>query len=459
MNHIKKLLSLCAVTLLLAACGGGGGGTTPPVVQNPATITGQVQQGNIVGAQVFLDLNGNGVQDAGEPGSSSATGADGKFTLSLTGEQVAALSPASATAKIACVGGTDTTTGLDAGLLVADPPAVTGASATGNVTPMSTLLAMAPAAQKDQLKTVLKSLGLKDDALIEGSSSAVVALCKSVETVLITLQKSVTTKVNADVAREVARKAAMEMGKALSGKSKADLINTETLANTLSFAAGEAVGQMPGSQLSAHTTQLTTAMFTACKAAADAVMTKNGNRLATDDSVSEVELMDDTVKGKINDAVGNCITSIENEVTPGTGVTPITKTATVAFSATNTAALPVPVQGLSLTTTLPVGATVDTVVGSNAITSTALTAAGPNMQVTGTFTADTRKVQIIVVMTTDTFTGGKLADLTVDFPSASTPAASAFAVQLLQAGGFDATTHSNIDLTGKMQAALGVTFN
>lgn len=457
MNHIKKMFSLLAVTLLLAACGGGGGST--PVVENPAIISGQVQQGPISGAKVFLDLNGNGVQDAAEP-ESSATGTDGKFTLSLTGEQVAALKAASATAKMVCVGGTDTTTGLDAGLLVADPPALAGSTATKNVTPMSTLLAMVPAAQKDQLKIVLKSLGLKDDELIEGSSSAVVALTKSVETALISLQKSMTTKVNAEVAREVTRKAAAEMGKALSGKTKDDILNTETLANTLSFAAGEAVGQMPASQLSVHTAQLTTAIFNACKSAADAVKIKNGNILASDDSVSEVELMDDTVKGQINGAVGTAITSIENEITPGTGVTtPTTKTATLAFSATSTAALSVPVQGLTLSATLPVGATVDTITGSTAITSTALTAAGPNMQVSGTFAADTRKVQIIVAMTTETFAGGKLVDLTVDFPSTSTLTAADFSATLLQAGGFDTVTHSNVDLTGKMQAALGVTFN
>jgi hypothetical protein len=269
----------------------------------------------------------------------------------------------------------------------------------------------------------------------------------------------VTTKTNAEIAREATRKAAAEMAKALSGKSKDDILNTETLANTLSTAAGAGVGQMPATQLSAHTAQLTTAIYSACKSAADAVKGKRGGILASDDTVSEVELMDDSVKGQINAAVGTAITSIENEVTPGTDVTPTTKTATVAFSATSAAPLSVPLQGITLSSTLPVGASVDTVTGTNTITTTALTAAGPNMQVSGTFAADTRKVQITVVMTTDTFAGGKVADLTMDFPATSTPTAADFSATLLQAGGFNATTHSSVDLTASMQVALGVTFN
>src|SRR6185369_12233673 len=102
MNQISKVLSVSAVTFLLAACGGNG---TSDIIdsatsaQKPVTINGQVQQGNIAGATVFLDLNGNGVQDAGEP-AAPATVADGKFKLDLTADRATALKAAGTTAKI-----------------------------------------------------------------------------------------------------------------------------------------------------------------------------------------------------------------------------------------------------------------------------------------------------------------------------------------------------------------------
>lgn len=460
MNHIKKMLALCAATLLLAACGGGGSTSPAP---SPTTLSGQVQQGNVKDAQVFLDLNGNGVLDSGEPKASSLTDAQGNFTMSLTSDDVAKLNANAATAKLVSQGGTDTTTTLEAGLLVSDPPAISGSSASKHVTPMTTLLALAPDAQtKGKLKALLSSVGAKDDGLIEGSSSATVALAKSVETALITLQKSVTTKSNAEIAREVARKAAAEMGKALSGKSKDDIVNTETLANTLSFAAGTAVANT--SELTVHTAQLTTAIFKGCKEAADAVKSKSGNTLSTSGSSSEAEIMDDNVKGRITGAVDTAITEIEAEVDPGAGVQVTTKTATLAFSVSSTTALSAPLQGLTLTAILPAGTSVATNTASTVISSSALSAGsafpGQNLQLSGTFAADTRKVSITVATTADTFQGGEIAKLAVHFPSTTTLAAADFAAPtLVQAGGFNLATHSTVDLTGQLQASLGVTFN
>jgi hypothetical protein len=212
MCRIRKMLTLFTVTLLLAACGGGGS------TQGPTTITGLVQQGNVVGATVFLDLNGNGTKDAGEPIAATPTAADAKFSLPLTGEQVTAVKAASATAKIVSVGGTDTTTGLDAGLLVSDLPAIAGAGATKNITPMTTLTAMTTDAKKIDLKTVLGTLGLKDstgsandDAEIETATPAVIALCKGVESALLNIQKATSGK-GSTVSQAVTQAAAAEIG-------------------------------------------------------------------------------------------------------------------------------------------------------------------------------------------------------------------------------------------------------
>ena len=139
MNHIKKTLTMLTVPLLLAACGGSETSSLDSGFGvNKTTISGQVQQGNVVGAKVFLDLNGNGVQEAGEPAATNLTAADGTFALPLTAADVAKLTP---TSKIVSEGGTDPT-GLAAGLLVSDLPAIAGETATKNITPLTTLVAM-----------------------------------------------------------------------------------------------------------------------------------------------------------------------------------------------------------------------------------------------------------------------------------------------------------------------------
>src|SRR6185369_2421147 len=243
---------------------------------------GQVQQGNIKGAQVFLDLNGNGVQEAAEPASLNPTGADGKFVLSLTADQVTALKAASATAKIVSVGGTDTTTTLEVGLLASDLPAITGATATKNITAMTTLTSMTPDAKKGDLKAVLGELGLKDDSgsanddkLIENATPAVIALCKSVESALLNVKKATSI--------EVAQAVAAEMGKALAGKTAAELTDTQILADTLATAAGTALTAKKTELglTDAQVAAMVTAIGKGCKGVAEAVKSKCGGALST----------------------------------------------------------------------------------------------------------------------------------------------------------------------------------
>lgn len=79
-------VSLC---LVMAACGGGGGGggggdTGSEVVVGTgsvAVLSGQVADGYLVNARVFLDRNGNRRQDIGEPVTDS--GAQGHFSLDV----------------------------------------------------------------------------------------------------------------------------------------------------------------------------------------------------------------------------------------------------------------------------------------------------------------------------------------------------------------------------------------
>jgi len=310
MNQITKILSLCTITLTLAACGGNGSSLdtldSATSLQKPVTITGQVQQGNIVGATVFIDLNGNGVKDAGEP-AATATVADGKFKLDLTAEQATALKAAGTTAKIASTGGTDTTTNLPAGLLVSDLPAITGATATKNVTAMTTLTAMTPDAQKGVLKTVMGTLGLKDaagandDMLIENATPAVIALSKGVESALLSVQKATSVT--------VAKAAAAEMGKALATKTAAEITDTQKLADTLSAAAGTALtnGSVPSGQV----TTMVASISSGCKEVTDLVKGQTGGTLSTEDHPkTESEIMH-TVGGQINTSVTTTTTEVE----------------------------------------------------------------------------------------------------------------------------------------------------
>jgi hypothetical protein len=321
MNRNLKILSLFASTLFLAACGGGGSS-----IEDLATshaISGQVQQGNIKGATVFLDLNGNGVQDAGEP-ASTTTGTDGKFTLSLNGAQAAALNAAPSTAKIVSVGGTDTTTGLEAGLLVSDVAPVTGASTTKNVTAMTTLVAMTPDAKKADLKTVLGTLGLKDssgkandDSLIETSTPAVIALSKGVESALLNVKKATSDT--------VARAAAAEMGKALATKTAAEITDTAALSTTLSTAAGTALtnsGSVPAGQV----TTMVDTIGKGCKEVTDLVKANTGGTLSTEDHPkTESEIMT-TVGGQIRTSVETSTAEVETESHHGTTTTTTTTT-------------------------------------------------------------------------------------------------------------------------------------
>ncbi|KQV50693.1 hypothetical protein ASC95_15190 [Pelomonas sp. Root1217] len=81
------LCTLLASAALLSACGGGGETPAPvpaPPPPAPATvaITGKAVDGALSGATACYDLNDNGACDTGEP-ASTATGADGAFTLAV----------------------------------------------------------------------------------------------------------------------------------------------------------------------------------------------------------------------------------------------------------------------------------------------------------------------------------------------------------------------------------------
>lgn len=102
----RAMLALASTAVLLAACGGGGGGggVLSPLA-SASKLTGLVVDGYLQGATVFLDMNRSGIQDAGEP--STTTDLNGRYTLDYSGvtESITGL-------PVVATGGVDSDTGF-----------------------------------------------------------------------------------------------------------------------------------------------------------------------------------------------------------------------------------------------------------------------------------------------------------------------------------------------------------
>ncbi|MEK7344496.1 MAG: cytochrome c [Pseudomonadota bacterium] len=182
----KKLsmLAMAASAVLLSACGGGGGGSGPLASAN--TLTGVAVDGYLQGATVFLDLNLNGVQDTGEP--ATTTGLNGRYALdysSVTGG-ITGLS-------VVVTGGVDSDTGFAfVGKLTAP---VESASQGQVVTPLTTLVdAMVAHGEADDVASakqkVANALGLNVDQLATDPVAAM-ASQPGLYTTAVTLQRSI----------------------------------------------------------------------------------------------------------------------------------------------------------------------------------------------------------------------------------------------------------------------------
>jgi hypothetical protein len=189
MSHItldKKKLSMlaaAATVVLLAACGGGGG--SGPLASAGA-LTGVVVDGYLQGAAVFLDMNRNGVQDAGEP--STTTDLNGRYTLDYS-EVTGSITGL----PVVVTGGVDSDTGFAFAGKLAAP--VESARQAQVVTPLTTLvdamvaqgLAADVASAKQKVAT---ALGLTVDQL---STDPVAAIASNpgIYTTAVALQRSI----------------------------------------------------------------------------------------------------------------------------------------------------------------------------------------------------------------------------------------------------------------------------
>ena len=152
-HRVAYVLTPVTLACALAACGGDSDSTTTfsgkvaaTAFQSSATGNPTLTAGYYSGATVFIDTNGNGVKDAGEP--STTTDATGKFTLNA---------PSNATGQI-----------------VADIPTSATNTASGAAVPAHLILRASAAQIADQGKTaiVISPLSSEVQRLVEANGSA-----------------------------------------------------------------------------------------------------------------------------------------------------------------------------------------------------------------------------------------------------------------------------------------------
>ena len=85
-GNMRTLLTFITLIALTSCGGGGGSSTSAPSTPTTASYSGVAVDGNLYKATAFLDLNGNGTYESGEP--SATTDANGTFTLTATAEQI-----------------------------------------------------------------------------------------------------------------------------------------------------------------------------------------------------------------------------------------------------------------------------------------------------------------------------------------------------------------------------------
>ena len=162
--------SLLILAIGLSACGSDnvGGGVTV------TTASGKATQGPVSGATIFADRLGAGValvKDDVEL--STTTDASGNFKLDVPsnyGDYV-----------LVSQGGTDILTGKPAIQMLAP-------AGSANVTPLTTMVALAPASQQAALKAKIEATGIKfDDDISTHATASALFLSKSIETAIETL--------------------------------------------------------------------------------------------------------------------------------------------------------------------------------------------------------------------------------------------------------------------------------
>ena len=139
----------------------------------------------------------------------------------------------------------------------------------------------------------------------------------------------------------------------------------------------------------------------------------------------------------------------------------------LAFSAISTARLAAPISGIDVSVKLPVGLLVSTDNGgaSGQITTSSLTpgSAFPSGSalIFGNYSASTRTAYLTMATSLDTYRGGQYLNLLFTVPTGAVVTPNDIfnlnlTYPLYKVVGFDAITHSSVDMTGSVKTTLGV---
>lgn len=184
LKSLHKTAILAVSAIALTACGGGGGGGG--LFGSSSVLSGLAVDGYVQGATVFLDINKNGVLDAGEP--SSTTDATGKYTLDYS-----AVTASVTGLPIVVTGGIDTDTGnaFTGQLSARVDKATTGQVVSPLTSLIDAVIAQGLAADVDTAKTMIASgLGLTV-AQLTSDPVAAIASNPAIYSTAVTLQRSV----------------------------------------------------------------------------------------------------------------------------------------------------------------------------------------------------------------------------------------------------------------------------
>jgi hypothetical protein len=185
----KPIVAMASIAALLvvAACGGAGGGAEGTAGSGSSTLlSGLAVDGYLQGSSVFLDLNSNGILDAGEP--SATTDTNGRYSLNYNG--VTGLITG---LPIVVTGGIDSDTGFAfAGQLKANADiAAQGQVVTPLTTLVNAMVTEGLASSVSSAKTmVANSLGLTVEQLSVDPIAAI-ANAPAIYTKTVALQRAI----------------------------------------------------------------------------------------------------------------------------------------------------------------------------------------------------------------------------------------------------------------------------
>jgi hypothetical protein len=337
-KSLGRLMAVTAAAALVAGCGDD----PVPVGTLPA---GNVVQGPVVGATVFADRTDSAtgftrnIQDSGEV--AAVTDGTGAFQF--------AAAPSYAYDLIS-TGGTDSITNLPAITLRAEGGSAGSATTTNVLTPLTTLVALAPENQRESLRATIRALGVEPNARIDqGITPAAAALVKAVTTTVAQVTGVVGSasgglplEARDAIQTEVARSLASNLVNASNLTSAAGIAAVTRNATTSALTTlAQAPARAGGVTITASLTtvaEVAAAVAASTTTVVNAVQTAAGGTLAT--TAGSVKPEKDIVVASVSQAIAsetstNKLASVQQS-TGITAVAPANRPPTIAGDTSRT---------------------------------------------------------------------------------------------------------------------------